>query len=430
MSWRRVLDLARFFWWTEAARGIRDGRRGLPRDDHWVAVEQHGHPVPAPTAVLAQALGSNGGLPAAVYAPVAHGPAPGAAPLPVAAPAVGGTGALELQARPEAPQDGYGTAPAGPWACAAFHEAELVSIAELKIARVLEEWEAKKHPLEARAKRARFFLEARLREIAAAHRRHAHMKLRRPQHSPRWLYYAAITAISFIDFWFNAGGFAILRVDEIEQLVYALGPSLAILFPLHYLGRTLRQWNSASMGRWAKVALSAVCAACLVALPLAIGILRGKYVEWATGSASTWQTVTLIIINLTLFGAAVVAAFFAHDADAELEASVREVRRYERRVYTAWGPWIRWATRLDTLQGGIRTRLEAIHAETRAQVLEYRAFVARSRPDGKVPAFFHTLVTDALFRPRDLGSEIDRIPRSLDEVLATLRHPEEKMETA
>jgi hypothetical protein len=301
-----------------------------------------------------------------------------------------------------------------------LYEAELVALAELSISRLIETWEGKEHHLEAEAKRVELQMRSALEEFLAVHKRHRAKDLREPHRRlPDSCYLPLLVVLGILEFPFNLGAFAFLRVPLEEQILIAAAPSIALVALSHLLATEFRWWPSSESRRWPHTLTMVGSALALGAAPLAVAALRVLYVAWATNSSPDLLLgAAFLAINLLILAGAWVAAFLTHDPDVELEKGVAQTRGARKVLTRVWKEWNRWGSAFNRGRGETAARISAIRNETRALLYEYRLWNLRYRGQGPVPKFFQEAVTEALFRTRDLGREIDLTPPPLDEILA------------
>jgi hypothetical protein len=303
-----------------------------------------------------------------------------------------------------------------------LYEAEILALAELNVSRLIEHWERKKHALEAEAKRIQVPWRSALEEYLAAHRRHRAKDLREPHRRlPEWLYLPLLIVLGILEFPFNLGAFAALRVPLGEQILIAAAPSVVLVALSHLLATEFRWWPSAETRGWPHTVTVAGSAAALLIALLAVAVLRVLYVAWATSSSpDVFLGAAFLAINLLILAGAWLAAYLTHDPDVELEKVVGQKRRALRALTRVWKDWNRWGAAFDQGRGMTAARISAVRDETRAMLYEYRLWNLRYREQAPVPKSFQEEVPEALFRPRDLGQEIDLSPPPLDEILAQL----------
>jgi hypothetical protein len=75
------------------------------------------------------------------------------------------------------------------------------------------------------------------------------------------------------------------------------------------------------------------------------------------------------------------------------------------------------AGEFDRLRAAAICDVEAIRADTRASIMEYREYNNRYRRGEPSPQSFGAELGDRFFRPRDFGPELDKTPKSLDEMI-------------
>jgi hypothetical protein len=445
MRWLwRPLELAWWFRWTVAGRAVRDGWRGLP------AAEQIRHMV-TPAGDLDEVRRRLENLDGAGRGPDHNGAGEGSKTDDFDRALTALDGALRL--RGGAPDsldrnqrvrllhlvgeligarrglgveggDGRpsGAPPAPPRPEPAIddltlYEANIVDLAHLEMSPIRLRWERVRHRLEADANRIRHHLADLLRSYAAQHRLHREKGYRSPHPMiPMSLYLVMMGFFGLAEIPFNIEAFRILDFGPEERWLIAAGPSLAILFLAHLSGTKVRQWPSRASLRPVLVVGSSAVA--LFATLIAMGLLRARYVEATTREAvDGWLVTELLLINVVFLVAGTFAAYAAHDPDRDLERICTEKKRLRKQVDAVWRQWNRVVGEYDTARGVAIEELRRVRKNAIAAIGEYRDMNARARGGMTLPPSFAQRLDDRFFEPVDVGPELDKTPRSLQEIL-------------
>jgi len=437
MSWtNRFFDPRSWFYWTVLAKGMRDGAAGFPKENDCHSMEVNNGDIAAVIALLerlhngsARAKNDSAGKANASSATDdyekiiamlrsflkergAHTEALDRNTLILLSQALTDVVVL-LQHKPDAENPHRGNR-------LSFYEAEIIDIAEEEITSLLgEKWERKKDALEASAKKIQHHLLALHEEYNEFNRQHKSKDLKRPLRMiPKWLYVPMMVFIGVVEFGFNLQAFNILRMDMEETYLIAAGPSLVIPFLAHVLGTKIRQWPKKEDMSWRVILIVSIASICLLVALVAIGLLRADYIAYITKSAANLQQAYYLMgINLLFLAGAMVAAYIAHDPDRDLERIYDHKRRQRKMINKKWDAWNKVAAKYDMLRGQTLGKIQGIREEAIAKLDEYRRGNACSRADGNIPSHFQDSISDRFFKPRNLGSELDYAPASLDDVL-------------
>lgn len=304
-----------------------------------------------------------------------------------------------------------------------FVESNIVSLAENDIDRFVEKnWARRRQKWEGKAHRLQHELRDLLnqfQELTDVHReegfRHPHRMF-----AP-WLYWIILAIVGLAELPMNLTAFRILgEVDWIVFLI-ALGPSIVIPYLSHVIGTSIRQWSERE-SLWRGLVIGAIASASLVVGVASIGYLRASWLalDLATGEhrpIDFQQALAVLGVNLLFLSMGVVAAYFAHDPDRELERVFEERKRLRHVLTKKWNEWNKVATTYDEYLANTIARVGVLRSAAAEKIDEYRVHNAEVRRDGKVPTWFSAPVGDHLFKPRYFGQELDRPPETLEVVL-------------
>lgn len=435
---RKLFDWIRPFPWTIGGMAYRDGRRGIPRPDGWREIQAYAPDTQqagrAATPVMQPQLmtpGDGRGVPA-LYVPRAAASHPGDQPAPqvrpepspvaqgsatVPSPVPGGG---EMQGPEPATGPAVGARPQRPRL--SYFEHILIDLINSKITEEAETWEKARHALKARLKLIRQRMQALLEEYGAACQRHRAKAFRNPSRMPWWLYpLFAFTGVA--ETAFNAGAFLIFRLPVEEQYAIAASASVIILMMAKQLGIRARQLFGAATGSrrlpWGFLALAAF----MLLTQLAVAVMREQYIAWAQKvEVDPIHVLLLFVFGLLIPLGPAIAVFQYADPDPELGDIVLQKARCRQRLENSWTEWNHLAARYETLRALTRVRVERLQEKARSEIDEYRHFNVSARGEsGTPPWHFQEAIADVLFRPVDLGPEIDLTPPPLDELLESSR---------
>jgi hypothetical protein len=284
-------------------------------------------------------------------------------------------------------------------------ETQLIESADEHISRLHERWQLKHQRLESRLNKLDYECATLEKAHREACRRLEAVGFRQP-HSilPKWAYLPVMIVLATLEFPFNFEAFKILRVPPSELALLALGPSVAIPFLAHFIGTLIRQWTKRD-GILRPLVIGLIATGSLLGGTLSIGLLRARFVASLTEQPVDMQNaLALLGVNLLFLSMGVVAAYFAHDPDAELEQTAWQERHSGRRLRRATARRARLDGRFDELRNVLKEQQRQIREKTLEMIAEYRRY-NRYQRTAEAPSWFQDPIQDWVFKWRKLSEQ-------------------------
>ncbi len=179
---------------------------------------------------------------------------------------------------------------------------------------------------------------------------------------------------------------------EAEFLTYVMASTLAVTIPLLglFIGIHLRH----SIPRLAgNILVGALTPVAVGAALFSVSVLRNAYISNQFSSQGPMQTgqnemaYALFALNTLVFLAAMVASFFAHDPDEQLDSSHSALMFLDRKIHATRKRLFRIGTQLNAEIKGSKSQIEQIRARTHERVALYRQTNMRFRSLLPPPTF-------------------------------------------
>lgn len=352
-----------FFWWTVLAKGIFDGRRGLPGKTHFSR-----HP-----------LAPNGGEPA----------------------------------------------DADTYSRLSFYEQELAFLADLSTDKICRKWKGIKERLDGRLKAVRWELASLIETAHQLHHAHRTHQFREAHVAVGKAAYLGLMSLAGLaEAAFAVAALRILRVSKPETYLIALGPSIFTLAAAHLLGQMIAQAPLPGERRSARWIAGGAAIVCLITALTAMSILRQEFLTYSGKAASYGTVIALICLNILFFAGGTILSRMSHHHDAELERICAQRRKLIGKIKRVWGRWNSLSSRFDSARADTREATQIARDEAKARIAEYRRGVAMGVAGAEIPIWFNDSITDRLFAARpELDVELDGAPPPLDELLLPLTTP-------
>lgn len=298
------------------------------------------------------------------------------------------------------------------------YEAKLIDLAEKKIVAVIKKWEKKRQTIESRSKHALHNMKEVMHEYKECLEEHEKKDRQYPYRlvSP-WLYWPILFLLGIFEWPMNASAFRILDLDPIETFIVSAIPSIAVPILSHIIGTKIRQWPL-EPSPWKTAIVFVLMVSALVGGLYAMGMLRAQYIAWENKAPiDTESMLMLMLVNACALAVGLGLAYWSHDPDRELERIVDHKAMLQRRLDRAWNRWLNVSGEFDRLRAEAICDVEMIRDDVRASIMEYREYNNRYRRREAPPESFTAELGDRFFRPRDFGPELDKTPKSLDDML-------------
>jgi hypothetical protein len=303
------------------------------------------------------------------------------------------------------------------------YEADLITMAEIKIEAVWKNWESLHNSIEAKATHVHDEWFNAYREYEALNELHSKKEYRQPHPLIGTGFYALILiGLGLSEYWINMLAFQLWFVkDSLELYISAALPSITIPFFAHIVGTQLRYWQGKKeLGekiRWQSVVI--VMGSLIVALCAASSLvwLRTKFVAFEERQpVDLSQAVSVLALNVAGLCAGIGAAYIAHDVDSELENICKRKKILLKYLHGTWRRWAQLAAQFDVLRGKCIAEVGTIRADAASKIMEYRDYNIRYRADVSIPSVFRSEVGDRFFKARDFSHELSATPPPFSEV--------------
>jgi hypothetical protein len=216
-------------------------------------------------------------------------------------------------------------------------------------------------------------------------------------HFPRALYVILLLLLILGEFPFNAVVFRVFEEAEILTIVMAVTVALAIPISAHFIGIMVRHWAPP----WWRTGLYVLISIAVVVGGLfALNYVRGLYVasqSEALGQSTAREGIeyAYFAINLLVFFVALIASFFAHDEDQEIEKLRAHTLRLAARRDAAQTTLSQVKAARDALLQKSKGQAEEVMGIIRELVRIYRRANTHRRSQAAPPCFHE----EPAFRP-------------------------------